>query len=69
MDKDTILTLLCIMQIELVVFIVFAVALLLGLKTKISHYWQGRVLLSLLAIIAITFSAITYGLYSNGMVK
>lgn len=69
MEKDKLLTLLFAMKIEFALILLFSVALGLGLRSRIGRHWQGRILIGLVTITAITFLLFTYAAYSNGMIR
>lgn len=69
MAKDILLDLLFAMKIEFGFILLFAVALGFGLRSKLSRYWQGRILIGLVSVTAITFLAFTYVAFSNGMIR
>lgn len=58
MAKDTLLALLLAMKIEIGLLLIFAVALGFGLRSRLSRFWQSRILVGLVTIIAITFLAL-----------
>jgi hypothetical protein len=69
MAKDTLLALLFAMQIEFGLILLFFVAMGLGLRSKISRYWQVRIFIGLVTITAITLLVFIYVAYSNGMIR
>ncbi|HQS99094.1 MAG TPA: hypothetical protein PL023_02240 [Thiobacillus sp.] len=67
MDKETTLTLLSALRIEIIVLVVFVFGLRFGLRKVIPQKWLARILIGLIAITFTTFLVFTYTAYaSNG---
>lgn len=65
MDKILIQYLICALQIQGLVYVIFD----LGLRKKFNHLSQIKIYIGLTALLFITLSTLIYTLYANQMIK
>ena len=69
MARDTVMSLLFALKIEIVLLVVFLFSLRFGLRSKLSLGWQKGIGFGLVLIMLVTFATTFYLAYSNGLIQ
>ena len=69
MVRETVMSLLFALKVEIVLLVAFLFGLRFGLRSKLSLGWQKRIALFLILIMLVTFAAAMYLAYSNRLIQ